>query len=74
MPKRRGKRWKALTIFVVGFVVPTEAAWHYLPPYLIAHSHHALSPKDAFLPVVLIAGALLVGLLLGLWMGTKAER
>lgn len=69
-----GKRWGALAILLVGFVVPIEAAWHYLPPYLIAHSHHALSPKVAFLPVVLIGWALVVGMCIGLVLATIQHK
>ncbi|CAB1127753.1 protein of unknown function [Candidatus Hydrogenisulfobacillus filiaventi] len=59
-------RWKGLVALVIqirliGISVP------YVPAYLIGQSHHALSPKAAFLPVVFIA-VLSVGLLLGLWL------
>ncbi|MCY0886514.1 MAG: hypothetical protein OWV35_11675 [Firmicutes bacterium] len=61
------QRWKGLVALVIHILV-IGLSLLYVPAYLIGQSHHALSPKAAFLPVVFIAGALVVGLLLGLWL------
>ncbi|MCY0899120.1 MAG: hypothetical protein OWU33_09335 [Firmicutes bacterium] len=74
MFRQLSKRWGVHAILLVGFVVPIEVAWHYLPSYLIALSHHALSPKDAFLPVVLMGWALVVGTFSGLVVATIQHK
>jgi hypothetical protein len=62
--RRRVKGLVALLIYavIIGLSIT------YLPPYLLDHSHHVLSHRDAFLPVVLIALSLLVGVFIGLWV------
>lgn len=46
-------------------------SYTFLTPYLVENSQGGLSHKAASLPVIVVAGSLLVGLLLGLWLAPK---